>query len=317
MKTVGRASPTQHSVPHLEARPESARVVLIANLGSRRTEEMYERAQRLLAEQAVPIAESYAVRTGSDLRKLVAQAVRSRAGIVIVGGGDGTLTSVVGEFAHRETILGVLPFGTGNSFARSLGLKPTIAAAVDTIAGGRVARVDLGLVNGTHFANFTAIGLSSKISQHTPAALKKAFGPLAYVLAGIGPTLRSQAFEAVLEWPGGSEKLTSHQLIVASGRYYGLVPIVPDASIVDGKLDVFTATGFNRWEIARMFVALFFGMHTRLTEAEYFSGPEVTVTIAPPQKLDVDGELRGTTPARFSVDPKALRVLVPEGFTGY
>jgi len=95
------------------------------------------------------------------------------------------------------------------------------------------------------------------------------------------------------------------------------VPIVPDASIVDGRLDVFTATGFNRWEIVRMFVALFFGMHTRLTEAEYFSGPEVTVTIAPPQKLDVDGELRGTTPARFSVDPKALRVLVPEGFTGY
>lgn len=302
---------------NLEARPAGARAVLIANLGSRRTERMYEEAQRLLAERAVDIAESHAERQGDALRKRVAKAVESGADIVIVAGGDGTLTSVVGEFAHKKTILGVLPFGTGNSFARSLCIAPTLAGAVETIARGRVAHVDIGLVNGMHFANFTAIGLSSTISQSTPNLVKKFLGPLAYVAAGIAPTLRSRAFSAKLEWPGGSETVQTHQLIVVSGRYYGLVPIVPAATIVDGKLDVFTAMGFNRWEIVRMFVALFFGKQTELTEAEYFSAPQLTVHADPPRDLDVDGEVKGCTPARFSVDAGALRVLVPEDFTGY
>ena len=182
---------------------------------------------------------------------------------------------------------------------------------------GRIAGVDLGVVNDTFFANFATIGLSSDIARNTPTRLKKIFGQVAYVLAGIGPLLRSSAFEATLKWDGDKATARTHQLIVANGRYYGNVPLIPQATLIDRKLAVFTSNDLNRWDVARMFVAFFFGKQTRLAEAEYFCATDLLVKTKPKQKLDVDGEALGTTPARFSVAPKALRVMVPQEFTGF
>ena len=133
---------------------------------------------------------------GKACRQIVRRAVKAGAPEILVGGGDGTMTHAVDALAHRETTLGVIPFGSGNSFAQSLGIPPG-----DLDGGGRGDRararsqqVDLGVVNGTHFANFATIGISSVISDGTPRALKKLFGGVAYGLASIRPMLTHRAF---------------------------------------------------------------------------------------------------------------------------
>ncbi|GAC1313855.1 MAG: diacylglycerol kinase [Vulcanimicrobiaceae bacterium] len=291
-------------------------VVIIGNLRSRRTSELYSKAIEALVARGITILESHTVGDGGDVVKRVSNAIADEHEYVIVAGGDGTMTSVVGAFAHARSVLGVLPLGTGNSFAQSLGMEPTMESAVESIVTGRVAEVDLGVVNGRHFANFATIGLSSTIARSTPNALKKVLGPLAYAVSGVAPLLRSSSFDAKVTWKKSDVTVRTHQLIVANGRYFGFTPILPDATIVDGELSLFTTSGCSRWEVARMFVAFHRGRQTMLADAEYFSAPAIDVDTTPAQYVDIDGEAFGKTPARFSIDSKALRVLVPQDFTG-
>ncbi|MGP6190137.1 MAG: diacylglycerol/lipid kinase family protein [Vulcanimicrobiaceae bacterium] len=290
--------------------------VIIGNLHSRRTTELYARAHELLAARGVTIAAAHNVRDGREVRRRVERYVKDGCELIIIGGGDGTMTGAVGAFARTKSVLGVLPFGTGNSFALSLGIPSDVERAVDVIAGGCVARVDLGVVNGTYFANFATIGLSSTIARRTPNLLKKILGPASYAAAGVLPILSNRAFEAKIRWEGDEIRLRTHQLIVANGRYFGFTPVLPDATIVDGLLSVFTTSGLSRWDVARMFLAMYRGKHTTLADADYFSAKEVVIKTHPKQFVDVDGEAYGKTPVHFSIARRALRVLVPQGFTG-
>jgi YegS/Rv2252/BmrU family lipid kinase len=289
---------------------------MIGNLRSRQTAELFAEANRMLSERGVSIVESHSVRNGEQLRRSVRAAVRAEYALILVGGGDGSMTSIVGCLAHRRSVLGVLPFGTGNSFAQSLGIKPNIESAVETIVEGRIGEVDLGIVNGRYFANFATIGLSSAIARSTPTFLKKMIGSAAYVVAGIGPMLRSGAFRVTIRCGKRKIETRTHQVIVANGRYYGSTPVLPDATIVDGTLSLFTTSGLSRWEVARMFIAFYRGEQTQLADADYLSAKKITIKAHPKQYVDVDGEAFGKTPARFSIARRALRVMVPKDFTG-
>src|SRR5271165_2801635 len=117
---------------------------MIGNLRSRRTAELFAQAQRELERRGLCILEAHATYDGRAFGDRVRHAVREGHALVLAGGGDGSLTSIVGAFAHTQSVLGVLPFGTGNSFARSLGIGPGLAGALEVILEGRVAEVDLG-----------------------------------------------------------------------------------------------------------------------------------------------------------------------------
>jgi diacylglycerol kinase (ATP) len=295
----------------------SRSAVMVGNIRSRKTTALFARARAMLTERGMRIEESYVSRDGKGAAKYVEAAVKAGAELVVVAGGDGSMTSVVGAFAHTTSILGVLPCGTGNSFARSLGIGPALEDAVETIVNGKAASVDLGVVNGRYFANFVEIGFSSVVARNVSDSLKKVTGPAAYVLAGIGALLHSKPFEARIRWDGNRKiDVRTHQLVVANGRYYGFVPILPGATIVDGKLTLLTAEGLSRWDVARLFIALFRGDQERLSSVQFFQAAEVTIKAKPKALMDVDGEPFGTTPARFSIARKALYVLVPRDFTG-
>ncbi len=304
----------------MDAHPDDSdgrEFVVIGNLHSRNTRAKYARALELLAERGANVVASQPVERGDEVVSCVERAIAQGRRHILVAGGDGSMTSVVGAFAHTDAVLGVLPLGTGNSFAQSLGIvPPTLEGAIEAIVRGRIERVDLGTVNGRHFANFATIGLSSTIARGTSNRLKKVLGPLAYVVAGIPPLLRSSSFDAHVTWAHGEERVRTHQIIVANGRYFGFTPVLPDASVIDGELSLFTTSGCSRWEIARMFVAFHRHRQTTLQDAEYFSSPEIVVEARPTQYLDIDGEAFGETPARFGIDARALQVFVPTDFTG-
>jgi YegS/Rv2252/BmrU family lipid kinase len=290
------------------------RATLIINSHSGRSTRNAAELPGLLAERDVELDAFCSVETEDELRRSVKRAVKSGARFVIVGGGDGSMTSAVDVLAKRDVVLGVLPLGTGNSFARTLGLDDDLDKALDAIGTGRVECVDLGLVNGTYFANFATVGLSAEIAETTPHALKRAIGAAAYIIGGLLPFAKSQPFRAKIAWDDEKKTLETRQIVIASGRFFGHQPIAPEATAVDHRLAFFTTTGVSHAEIVRMYLALGLGMQDSLPDAIAFSAHKIRLKTKPKQKISVDGNPLGETPAKFSVVPRALHVIVGPGF---
>ena len=304
-RAQGRARPVA------DARPREAVVVL--NVHSRRAAHDVRRVHELLRAHRVPVAAFHAVANHVEVRRCALRAAQASAPVVVVGGGDGTMAHAVDALAKRDSILGVLPLGTGNSFAQSLGLDPhDLDAAVGVIARGHAERIDLGNVNGTYFANFAAIGLSSEIAGATPPGVKRWAGPIAYGIAALRPLFTHGSFRARIRWKGGKLVVRTQDIIVANGRFFGSTPIAPDATLVDGRLSLFTTDNPSRIGALRTYVA--FGMHDQaaLRGAHVINAAKFEIRTRAKQKISVDGSLLEQTPARFRVAREALRVFVPE-----
>ncbi|MFC4909772.1 diacylglycerol/lipid kinase family protein [Actinomadura gamaensis] len=127
----------------------SGRAVLIVNARSRRGRRLYGRARTLLTAAGLEFGEIVPVTDPAGLRPLFHRVLADDPDLVVVGGGDGTVAEAVRHLAHRDTALGVLPLGTTNNFARSLELPMDLAGAVDVLAEGKVADVDVGWFEGT------------------------------------------------------------------------------------------------------------------------------------------------------------------------
>jgi YegS/Rv2252/BmrU family lipid kinase len=284
--------------------------VLVANAGARQTAAEFERACALLLARGVAIAHTHVASDHRDLCRSVRRWIKRGARLIVIAGGDGTMTAAVAQFAKSKAVMGVLPLGTGNSFALSLGI-PDVATAVEAIAAGRVAEVDLGRVNGTYFANFATIGLSSTIAAATPNRLKKIIGPLAYVLAGIVPGLRSRPFRCTVR--AGKHQLTfrTFQAIVANGRYFGHTALTPQASLDSRRLTFFSTSDATVLDAAKTYSSLLLDRQGLLPNAHILEAAEFRIRTRPAQALAIDGEQAGTTPARFTIVPGALRVMVP------
>jgi diacylglycerol kinase (ATP) len=284
--------------------------VLVANSGARQTAEVFAKARTMLVERGIHVTHTHVVDNHKDLCRYVGRAVKNGAGLVIVGGGDGTLTAAAGQLAKSKSVLGVLPLGTGNSFALSLGITD-LEVAVDAIVGGREVAVDLGRVNGTYFANFATIGLSSTIARATPSRLKKMIGAAAYVLAGLLPGLRSHPFRCKVR--AGKETIVfqTFQAIVANGRYFGHTPLTPEASLRSGHLTFYSTSDATLFDAAKTYTSLLLDRQSLLANAHIIDATELQVNTRPLQPIAIDGEYLGRGRANFKVVPHALRVMVP------
>jgi len=287
------------------------KIVLIAKLSSNKGPEAFAEVTRALTAQGVEIVEAHQVETRKELRRRVKRAVKSGHKLIAVAGGDGSQAAAVDAMAYSKAVLAVIPSGTGNSFAQSIGMTPTIESAIETILHGEERRIDLGRVNDTYFANFATVGLSAEIGLETPKLLKKITGGIAYGLSAVVPVLRKKPFKATISWEKNELKVDTFQMIVASGRYFGNTPILPDAGVTSGRLAFFTTAGTNRLDVMRMYLAFLKGTQTELPDAHYFQTKKLTVKTKGKQLIAIDGSAYGYTPATFSVQPKALRVLMP------
>ncbi len=287
--------------------------MVVVNRHSRRTDRQIESLREALDAHGLRVAAFHAETSESGCRKLIRRAAKAGAPEILVGGGDGTMTHAVNELARRESVMGVLPFGTGNSFAQSLGLPlDDVAAAVAVIAHGHVEQVDLGVVNGTYFANFATIGLSSEIAGATPRILKRVTGAVAYALASIRPMLTHRAFRARIDWKEGRLDVRTQDIIVANGRFYGDTAIARDATLIDGRLHLFTTDNASALGAARTYLALGRGLQSRLPDAHVVTARSFRIRTRKRQPIAIDGSPLEKTPARFSVAREALRVFVPE-----
>lgn len=297
------------------------RAALIVNTRSRSGERTFFQALDRLQELDVSIGVTYAIRDPARLPETVRAIVEDRPSyrVLILGGGDGSVSSVVDFLANRDVTLGLLPLGTANDFARTLGIPLDIDQACQTIANGRVVDVDLGLVHDNYFVNVASTGLSVKVTQALTPRLKR-IGALAYPTAAIRAFFQHEPFSARLTFPDGDLETVEYgrllHLAVGNGRFYGGgMVLAPEAGIDDRRLDVLaieigrprTLLGVVRYIRSGDFIPME-GVHHHRTE-------RVLLETEPELPINIDGEVVTSTPQDFSVDHNALKVIVPPGST--
>lgn len=232
--------------------------------------------------------------------------------LVIVGGGDGTLNAAADAVAACGLPLGVLPLGTANDLARTLGLPLDLAAACATIADGRTRRIDLGVVNGKRFFNVASLGLGVQVARRLTGEAKRRWGALGYAMAARDAWRAARSFRVQVACDGQTSTLRSLHLAVANGRHYGGgMTAAPDAAIDDGQLDLWSLRPMSPWRLLSLLPALRRGDHGADPEVDAMRGRTIVVETERPMPINTDGELTTHTPARFEVAPGALAVFAP------
>lgn len=255
-----------------------------------------------------------------DLASTLRKALLLEPDLLVVAGGDGTVGTAAGLLAHRDTALGVIPLGTMNNFARSLGVPLDVPAAVRTIAAGKVADVDLGRVDHAGgvqvFATLTSVGVSVEVARRTPHRLKRLIGPAAYAATALAVLPAHAPFQATVRTGDGrGESFFTHQLNVANGRFHAGRVIAADASIDDHQLVVYRLGGRGRAGLSVATLAhVVRGASRHLVGTAFLATSQVHLVTDPVLAVEVDGEVRVRTPITVSTEAEALRVMVPPGF---
>lgn len=246
-----------------------------------------------------------------DARRLAAVAVQEGFKTIVAGGGDGTVNGVVNGIAGSDVDFGILPVGTMNVFATELGIPSgNLERAWSVVTAGSTLTLDLPLANGRHFIQLAGVGLDAEVVKNTPGHSKRALGPLSYLLTLV--QIAAAKPPRVLVETDGEGRREGCFVLIGNGRLYGgPFPLFKRASLSDGLLDVVIFKNQSHWDVVRYFQAIAFGNHPELEDVEYFQSRVVQVSSSSSVPVELDGELAGMLPFRFSIDNLRLRVLAP------
>jgi len=213
-----------------------------------------------------------------------------------------------------QTGLLAVPLGTANSFARALGIPLDLQGAIDVLVDGKVADVDLGTINESHFVNGSSIGMPSIVGRATPHVLKKYFGRAAYALVAAGKFLRFKPFLCVVTASGVEHVFEALDVRIASGGYQGGVLVAREAKPDDGTIMVQILTGPSKWTMAKEWGRRAFGAPFGAANTVCLKAPEFLIDTDPSQHVSVDGEVITQTPVHVAVARNALLLMTPNAF---
>lgn len=234
---------------------------------------------------------------------------------IVVAGGDGTLSEVVNgiapDFGRVEVAL--LPFGTGNDFARSLGIPLDEAGIRNYLAFDQTpVQVDLVAINdgAACFANAANGGLGGSVAKVIESESKERWGPVAYWMSALSTAMDSQTYHARIDLDGELIEQEIVAIAVANGRYVGGgFPVAPDAFINDGMLDITIVPPLPIVELATSGLNFALSRTEMATNVRRYRAKRVRIHAEPQLPFSIDGETASTFDASFQVLPKVLRIL--------
>ena len=244
-----------------------------------------------------------------DTDDVVAREVADGSRLVIVGGGDGTLSRAVKPLLNSSTALGVLPLGTGNTFARNLGLPMVPEAAARILARGRRRAVDVGLVNGRPFLNSVSVGISSRVAAALTRDLKRRYGWGAYAVVGWRALRQREPFTVTATLDGSELNFYTQQLVVSNALDIAADLRVPHADFHDGDLVLLALPGATRTATILRVLRWRLGDASAVRAVRFTQG---TVILPEGDRVaNVDGELLEQSPLHVQAAERALQVIVP------
>lgn len=239
------------------------------------------------------------------------------ADVLFLMGGDGTLHTAVQvlEDVDKFPVIGVLPGGTCNDFARTLGIPLSLKEAAYQITNGMVQDIDIAQINESLFINFAGVGLITEASENINPELKKKYGKLSYFISALQTFNQSESFSIYLEIDGKTYKEEAVMVLVMNGKSIGthrfpLDKIDPS----DGVLDVLliqssTVLALREWfSLAQPDIII-----DDLKNVTHYTGKHILIRTDEPKTVNTDGERYLQTPIEIKVKPKLVQFLIPTG----
>ena len=254
-----------------------------------------------------------------DAERFAREAAEAGTELIVSAGGDGTLNEVVNGLATARcnATLGLVPLGTGNDFARSIGVPSDIDAALEILQNGHTRAIDLVRVTSDqvrHFVNVSSGGFSGVVDEKLTPEMKKTWGPLAYLrsAAAAFSELRGYTTQVWLDDAAPIE-LDMYNVVIANGRYVaGGIPVAPEADVSDGLLDVILIPERGPADLAIVAAQIVLGKHLGSDAVIFKRASKVRINSRPGMWFNVDGELIGNEPAVFDLLPRTLQCVVSE-----
>ena len=292
-----------------ETLPKQA--ILVVNAMSRKGPDVFEEVRAKLEMSGVELIEAHAVTEPDKMDGVVIDAI-ARAPMVILGGGDGSLSSNVDHFVGQDTVFAVLPLGTANSFARTLGLPLDLDGAIDVIANGRRKTIDLGIIDGDYFANAAALGLSPLIADTVPHKLKKYLGMVGYLIWAARVAFKFRPFRLRVTLDDGTlVKSWATEARIFNGTHHGGVELTETQTLDSGDIVIQAVTGKRLWGLAWSWFATLFKIRRRELTTTEWRGKKLRLEARPSQKISIDGEIAARTPVTVEVARGAIEVAAP------
>lgn len=305
----GQAATT---APPTAASSQRTRALLIVNPKSRQGAEagLDDGLQRL-AQAGMDV--EYLVSHSPEESCAAVQTRKDELDLVIVGGGDGTLSSMIKVLLTCDLPLAILPLGTANDLARSLCIPEELDLAFEIIAINHRQRIDLGDVNNHYFFNVANMGLGVHVTEELTDEVKKRWGVFSYVRALAGAIMRHDQFRLRVTLDGKKHRLRSMHVAVGNGRFYGGGNVINErACIDDGRLSLYSLRPLSVWEFITLTPLLRNGQQSRDRRVFCAQATEISIRAGKRQlAIHADGEPVSHTPARFRVHPLALEVVAP------
>ncbi len=301
-------------------RNDSHAMIVIMNRGAGGADDPQERIVALLKALG---EEAHVVHPneGEDICAVARAAAQSDDRIIVAAGGDGTISAVASALCGTDKVLGVLPVGTLNHFAKDLGIPLDLESAVRTLTEGESTAVDVGEVNGRIFINNSSLGLYPQIVSRREAQQNRfARGKwLAFFWATIQALRRFPFLELRVEFEGKQIHRRTAFLFVGNNEYQIAGFNLGSRACVDGgKLGLYLTHGTGRLGLFRLAFHALFGRVEQAEDFDVFCVAEARIETRKRRLLvALDGEVeRLDTPLHYRIRPAALRVLVPRTGAG-
>lgn len=254
-----------------------------------------------------------------DATRAAAQAVNDGYDHVFAAGGDGTLNEVLNGIASvpnglAQTVIGVIPLGTGNDFATALGFPDDLAAVLDRLDFAAPIAVDVGVMNGHHFVNASAGGFIAEVSDAVGTQLKSVAGKLAYLIGGAQVLFTHEPIRATVSWAHAGVASSAHlgldAFAVCNSRQIGGGRLIaPDAVIDDGLLDVCLIEAMPLVDFVGLLRLVSNGDHVEDERVRYFRASSIELAFERNVKVNTDGQVLDGIRCEYRVFPRAARVV--------
>lgn len=292
---------------------EKKQALLIINpiSGTRSKEGLDTLVASRLSEAGYDVAVE-TTRYGGHARELAAEAAARGVSLVLSAGGDGTVNEIATAISHTQTTLGILPFGSGNGLARSLGIPLDVEAALKVVTDGYNVTCDRGLVNGRPF--YCAFGMGFDAAVSRKFAMQKRRGPAMYLRSIIQEFMRYRSQPYGIAVDGNIITQRAFLVAVCNAPQYGNnAYIAPQARLDDGLLDLIVIHDGSPITTMFMGVDLMTGMIDRNTRISSFKVKKAAISRLDDGPVHLDGEpLQMGKEVNVACDAAALRVFAPK-----
>jgi undecaprenyl-diphosphatase len=297
--------------------PVPRRAVLVTSRHSGSADDL-DVARKVLDNAGFAIADEVDVGDLDRLTNLLAP--NGEPLLVIAAGGDGTIGCAANAVVGTDVPLAILPLGTSNDVARSLGIPPDAEEAAQAIVRGVICAVDVGRVrlpdrSVRTFVHAATVGVNTEFARFATArSVREQFGALTYPVSAARALRGYVPFDCTVELEdGNTETFSVVHLSVSNATVFGgpLGMRVPGADITDGRLDVIVVERLSLPRVSLALADAFVGRHAPVRRVHTYQVRSVRIHADAGHDLGVDGEVVGQLPAEFSVVPEALRVVVP------